>query len=113
MAMEKRVICIAFLVYFTAIQTNAEDTQNDFVEQRLALSEFEQCIYRLAYNSIAAERGAREVSGLIRQNCREQIGRVKAYTSLGNGFADTYIDMFLTDNYDKILREHKRTYRRR
>jgi hypothetical protein len=63
--------------------------------------ELEECIYRWAYNSIAMERSARELNGLIRRNCKEQRDRVEAYTALGNGFADLYIDMILKDNYEK------------
>jgi hypothetical protein len=111
--MEKRLICAALLYYFTTFQTNAEDTRNEFLEERVVVAEFEECIYRWAYNSIALERSARELNGLIRRNCKEQRDRVEAYTALGNGFADLYIDMFLNDNYEKTLQEHKRTYRHR
>jgi hypothetical protein len=59
------------------------------------------------------ERSAQELNGLIRGNCKEKHDRVEAYTTLGNGFADRYIDMFLNDNYAKALQEYKRTYRHR
>jgi hypothetical protein len=111
--MEKRLICTVLLCYFTTLQTNAEDTKNEFLEERVVVAELEECIYRWAYNSIAVERSAQELNGLIRRNCKEQRDRAEAYTALGNGFADRYIDMFINDNYAKTLQEHKRTYRHR
>jgi hypothetical protein len=111
--MKKRLIYIPLLCYFTTFQTNAEDTKNEFLEERVVVVELEECIYRWAYNSIALERSARELNGLIRRNCKEQRDRVEAYTALGKGFADLYIDMFINDNYEKTLQEHKRTYRHR
>jgi hypothetical protein len=76
----------------------------------VVVAELGECIYRWAYNSIAVERSAQEVNGLIRRTCKEQRDRVEAYTALGNGFADRYSDMFLNDNYAKTLQEHKGTY---
>jgi hypothetical protein len=111
--MEKRLIFTALLCYFTTFHTNAEDTKNEFLEERVVVAELEECIYRWAYNSIAVERSAQELNGLMRRNCKEQRDHVEAYTALGNGFADRYIDMFLNDNYAKTLQEHKRTYRHR
>jgi hypothetical protein len=111
--MEKRFICTALLYYLTTFQTNAENTKNEFLDERVVVAELEECIYRWAYNSIAVERSARELNGLIHRNCKDQRDRVEAYTALGNGFADRYIDMFISDNYEKTLQEHKRTYRHR
>jgi hypothetical protein len=111
--MEKRLMCTALWYYFTTFQTNAEDTKNEFLEERVVVAELEECIYRWAYTSIAVERSARELNGLIRRTCKEQRDRVEAYTALGNRFSDRYIDMFLNDNYEKTLQEHKRTYRHR
>jgi hypothetical protein len=48
--MEKRLICTAVLCYFITFQTNAEDTKNEFLEERVVVAELEECIYRWAYN---------------------------------------------------------------
>jgi hypothetical protein len=63
--MEKRLICTALLCYFTTLQTKAENTKNEFLEERVVVAELEECIYRWAYNSIDVERSAQELNGLI------------------------------------------------
>jgi hypothetical protein len=39
--MEKRLICAVLLYYFTTFQTNAEDTRNEFLEERAVVVELE------------------------------------------------------------------------